>query len=346
MPNNKKEPYESKYLNVDLYAETAFKEIWNFGDHPLITDVYETEHGYMMFGDNGGDVLAVGHLDTVQQDKHVYVEGNNLYSPQLDDRLGVYLLLEVLPNYGFNCDVLLTDSEETGNSTAQFFRPHKQYNWMIEIDRSGALDAALYQYFNPKTEKLLKEVGIKASKGSFTDIAYLDHVGVVGINFSCAYHNNHSMEAYCVLPDLDDQMDRVIEFYHKHKDTFMKNEEHYPDYGYKPATTYKSYRSYSYSDYLSKRGYYKQESVLDDPSCYICHSELCEGLEECVWCGLKFHRNMLVKSFGLCSQCLKTTIGVSDKEIKVVLDSKDDEKTWTLMNDIYYTIIEQGVTNE
>jgi hypothetical protein len=101
------------------------------------------------YKDNGSNTLAVAHLDTVQ--KRGWCELTQLshdtlvFSPKLDDRLGAYVILELLPKLGINVDVLLTTDEESSNSTAMEFKTQKQYNWMVEFDRAGR-DAVLYQY--------------------------------------------------------------------------------------------------------------------------------------------------------------------------------------------------------
>jgi acetylornithine deacetylase/succinyl-diaminopimelate desuccinylase-like protein len=75
------------------------------------------------FRDNGASVLAVAHLDTVvrhQQRLCNFVEtagGEIVYSGALDDRLGAYVILDMLPKLGINVDVLLTVGEESGQST-------------------------------------------------------------------------------------------------------------------------------------------------------------------------------------------------------------------------------------
>ena len=46
-----------------------------------------------------------------------------VHSGALDDRLGAYIILDLLPKLGINVDVLLTVGEEQGRSTANFFAP-------------------------------------------------------------------------------------------------------------------------------------------------------------------------------------------------------------------------------
>src|SRR4051794_30743638 len=79
---------------------------------------------YYYYRDNGSDILAVAHLDTVglahQRACHfVDTEGGPVvYSRALDDRLGAYIILDLLPALGITHDILLTVGEESGQSTA------------------------------------------------------------------------------------------------------------------------------------------------------------------------------------------------------------------------------------
>lgn len=96
--------------------------------------------GRHIFIDRGASILAVAHLDTVVSEMHFFtgVIGRKLYifNAQLDDRLGAYLLLHTLTKMlgpkAF--DILLTEDEEAGKSTAYDFETEKQYNWMFSLD--------------------------------------------------------------------------------------------------------------------------------------------------------------------------------------------------------------------
>ena len=93
-------------------------------------DVTHTPKGPLIFQDNGADILAVAHLDTVsthkQRKRAPRFIGPKVYTPQLDDRLGVYAILHMLPKHNIRCDVLLTDGEESCASTARFFETEKR----------------------------------------------------------------------------------------------------------------------------------------------------------------------------------------------------------------------------
>ena len=168
-------------------------------DFTHLGDTTYTPDGPLVFIDRGASILGVAHLDYVQWTQPQR-RGNIVRCPQLDDRLGVWILLDVLPSYGVKCDVLLTDSEEKGLSTGAYFDPPKQYNWMFQFDRAG-VDAAMYQYERATHRAMLHDYGITVNPGSFSDISTMDHLQCVGINFGCGYHNQHTSECYANLHD-------------------------------------------------------------------------------------------------------------------------------------------------
>ena len=148
------------------------------------------------FKDNGSSVLAVAHLDTVmpaerRAARFVDTEaGTVVFSGALDDRLGAYIILELLPALGITYDWLLTVGEETGQSTADFFEPAKDYDWIIEFDRGGT-DVVMYQYEDSDTRKAVLDCGAMIGDGIFSDISYMEHLGVKGFNWGCGYRDYH-----------------------------------------------------------------------------------------------------------------------------------------------------------
>lgn len=150
-----------------------------------------------MFIDNGAKVLAVAHLDATGAEPHfgrVSIKGDEwVLARWLDDRLGVFLILDVLPHF-FTYDILLTSGEETGKSSARFFNPPKgrEYNWMFEPDRMRT-DVVHYQYYSHQMSEAVKAAGFTVyTHGSYSDIAELDDLGCCGINWGIGYEDNHS----------------------------------------------------------------------------------------------------------------------------------------------------------
>lgn len=185
---------------------------------------------FYLFKDNGSRVLAVAHLDTVglphQRGCHfLQTEGGLVvYSRALDDRLGAYVILDMLPKLGIETDLLLTVGEESGNSTAAYFDPPKQYDWMIEFDRGGT-DVVMYQYDDDDTRRLVKASGARVGDGILSDICYLEHLGVKGFNWGVGYRDYHSPRAHAYLDDTFNMVDRFVLFHEMNEGFYLPHEE-------------------------------------------------------------------------------------------------------------------------
>lgn len=211
------------------------------------------QHGFI---DNDADVLAVAHLDIapgIQKYQHVfYVTVNNVvHSVALDDRLGAYLICEFLPSLGLKYDILLTENEEVGASTATDFDPKgKKYNWMFQFDRRGN-DVVLYEYDSKALEQKLVKCGFRVGTGSFSDICYLEDLEIKGMNFGVGYFNEHSLSCHANLKITAQQVDRFLSFYWAYYEQKMYHEPlAYVYSSYLPANRYyysgsKKYKKYS-----------------------------------------------------------------------------------------------------
>jgi hypothetical protein len=268
-----------EYDTLDLFESLG--KLWN--DSERDTNRY-------LYLDRGEDsrVLFVAHLDTVNDfwtpikgkqapkwTKPNYAIKNNkkygdyVQSIALDDRLGVYAGLYMLPALGINCDVLLTLDEEIGASTAKEFKTSKQYNWIFSFDRHD-LNPVLYQYDTDEMRDRLESVGYKISHGTFSDICYLDHLGVSGINFGIGYQNEHSQKCTAYLSDFDYCIDMFVKFYEKYKD------EHMP---YTPVPKYTAHNGY-YSHVWDEL-----EDWPNDGFCKVCGVQLLDtSVGICIMC--------------------------------------------------------------
>lgn len=165
----------------------------------------------------GSGILAVAHTDTVQQGTKFVVQRHKdctiIHNSRLDDRLGVYTITELLPKLGIHLDILLTENEERGCSTAKDFKTDKAYSWLVEFDRCGN-DVVSYEY---DFEDVLKEF-FKPGHGTFSDISMLQELKVKAFNVGVGYQNEHSANAYFVLEQYVNQIERFLRFYAKYKD--------------------------------------------------------------------------------------------------------------------------------
>jgi hypothetical protein len=181
------------------------------------------EDGPLVHLRRGGSVLGVAHMDYVNVPnrwKYKKRKGT-VTTPRLDDRLGVWVLLDYLPTIGIELDLLLCDSEEVGASTA---RHHAEtsakeagYNWLVEFDRRGD-DVVLYDYEDDETWlSAVKAGGFDVGQGSFSDISCLCGLGVCGFNVGVGYHNEHSSHCHCDLVQLKGNLDLFARFYESSK---------------------------------------------------------------------------------------------------------------------------------
>lgn len=172
--------------------------------------------GHLIFQDNGARVLAVGHLDAVLYSSP-RIRGNRIYCPQLDDRLGVATILN-LPAF-VQVDILLTDNEERGRSTACFFDAPRQYNWIVEFDRQGT-GCVTYQYDDPAWVNAIKANALY-EYGSYSDIVDLGHLKASGVNWGVGYHNQHTQNCFVDVREHDLMVRQFLDFYRaNHKKSF------------------------------------------------------------------------------------------------------------------------------
>lgn len=174
------------------------------------------------YRDNGADILAVAHMDTVQQGTHFKSikigDEEIVYSPRLDDRLGVYTIGFLLPMLGVKCDVLLTEDEETYNSSATGFNTTKDYKWIFSFDRAGS-DVVTYQYDDDQFHSALKDAHFYVSTGSYSDICDLDFLEVCGLNVGTGLRDGHGMYANFSMLQYKDQVRKFMAFYREYRNT-------------------------------------------------------------------------------------------------------------------------------
>jgi hypothetical protein len=172
--------------------------------------------GGCWFKDNGGSILAVAHMDSVQEKKDFGIckmtDKTLIFSPTLDNRLGVFTILDLLPKLGIVFDVLLTTDEEICNSTASKFETVKDYNWIFSFDRAGT-DVVTYDYDEDQWEGAIKSAGFELGIGSYSDICELEHLGCSAANFGDGLVNGHSEYAFTVWQDYVDNVNKFLTFY-------------------------------------------------------------------------------------------------------------------------------------
>ena len=161
----------------------------------------------------------------VLSEEWVAEKAAKLGGPVVDDRLGCALAL--------GCrswaDLLFTDCEEDGESTAAYFQAPRAYNWIIGFDRRGT-DVVTYDYKDKDWLSAL-ESQFTIGHGSFSDIGYLEKLGTACVNMGIGYYNEHTTNAFWKPQETEEQLNRLYAFWSKYSETQFN---HVPP---KPSTT-------------------------------------------------------------------------------------------------------------
>ncbi len=222
------------------FSQTALKRVCEMHETEFL-EAYDMEHwiiesrqtdNFYLFKDNGAKVLAVAHLDTVMDHEDRTANfvntaaGPVIFSGALDDRLGAYTILELLPKLGIQYDILLTVGEESGRSTAQYFTPPegKEYHWMIEFDRGGT-DVVMYQYDDIEMRQLVSDSGARPNDGIFSDISYMEHLEIKGFNWGVGYRDYHGPKSHAFLDDYWKMITYYLKFHENNADTYLPHDQ-------------------------------------------------------------------------------------------------------------------------
>jgi len=79
------------------------------------------------------------------------------------------------------------------------------------------MDTVMYQYHDKATEDLLNSQNFIVGQGSFSDIAFLEHLGVKGFNFGVGYYDNHARESNAIESHVLHNIRLFKDFYDKYK---------------------------------------------------------------------------------------------------------------------------------
>ena len=228
------------------------------------------------FKDNGANILVVAHLDTVIDTNHfaeAKITGETIYyNPKLDDRLGAYTILDILPRLDVMVDILFTENEEMGMSTAGDFKTDKKYNWIVEFDRKGD-DVVSYNYDFEDVLLGYFEVGL----GAFSDISALEHLGCKGFNVGVGYHREHFMDSFMKLTEFVSQIARFMIFYNDNRNTYYPHEE--SDYSWQPI--YNSNIDHQESDTIPD--WKDEKGIFSNKKCTL-HDLGAEWEDRELWC--------------------------------------------------------------
>ncbi len=167
-----------------------------------------------VYVDNGAPLLLVAHIDTVQPPR---LDSANR-GAGFDDRLGVYLGHTLATERPDLFDLLLTDYEECGRSTAEFFEPTHAYRLVVGLDREGE-DYVDYGLASDELRDALARAGFIRGVGSYSDVCSMGHVRCNKFNVGLGIAGSHSAHSTFDQGVFERQTRRLMAFVDRHRDT-------------------------------------------------------------------------------------------------------------------------------
>lgn len=232
--------------------------------------------------------LAVAHLDTVQSPRlDEYDDTLEVWSGAgFDDRSGLYACMKLYQQRD-NVAVLLTDNEETGQTTAQWaseplerWMAHtKQYiSLMIEFDRAEN-DFVFYEYYSGDINTIMSRLGVSSGVGSYSDICWLQDLDVCGINLGIGYINAHSTMSYQSMPQLEHTIRIGTILADKAREDFFENEPWTKQFsrGRWPNSAWGGGTSYTYKDSRYFDDYEEEDEEEAQAKAYAEYAEELES---------------------------------------------------------------------
>lgn len=183
-------------------------------EQELLYDVRSRQAERYKLSRRGGLILGVAHCDFVTSAWSMpkMIRPGTVRAGQVDDRVGVWLLLDILPEIIPTFDVLLTTDEEIGQSSAGEVLESLEYNWTFQFDRRGT-DFVHYGLASVDfVEEFKRSTGIVQGIGSFSDICMLPDSCGSRVNVGTGYHNEHSPSATVDLQECFEQVQRFAQF--------------------------------------------------------------------------------------------------------------------------------------
>jgi hypothetical protein len=196
-----------QFSSLLQYDEDGLK---NFLDNKFLPNYYDKEH--LIIDKNYtiavGDlpVGLVAHLDIAvpvpaREDIHYDKTANIIYGNNglgADDRAGVFGIMTLLKKTKYRPTVIFTLGEEKGGEgvydlVQKYPKPPTELNFLIELDREGAMDAVYYRCNNQEFEYYIESFGFIENFGTFSDISIVaPKWDIAAVNLSIGYYYEHT----------------------------------------------------------------------------------------------------------------------------------------------------------
>lgn len=254
-----------------------------------------------------GHCLLVAHLDTVQIPQIYGRLQNRLYGCGFDDRLGVAVAMALFSSR-LDCDILLTDFEEKGKSTAVLVPTEalRKYTRIFGLDRGG-MDFVDYDLSDESlisaAEKYLKT---EIAFGSFSDICFLENPACSCLNLGLGHYGSHDQNAFVEIAETAARYQQINDL------ITATSQGVYPA----PEKTAFSWKGYGRE--------WKDDFAFNDDTPWSYSIKPPSAGEYCEWC-----LDVLLpeeKKNGICDACKRD----QERELAKYSKPQKREKTWAL----------------
>lgn len=147
-----------------------------------------------------------------------------------DDRAGIFIILKLVAD-GYRPYILLTTDEEIGGMGAmtaadRIYAPPLKF--ILELDRQGANDAAMYECGNQQFMDMLREYDFEPVSGTFSDIClFAPEWNIAAANLSVGYYYEHTPWEILYVKEMESTLRRV--------EQMLDNIENFGYYDYQPV---------------------------------------------------------------------------------------------------------------
>ena len=183
-----------------------------------------------------------------------------------DDRAGIFLILKIVAE-GYRPHILLTTDEEIGGRGAlaaadEMIIPDVKF--ILELDRQGSHDAAMYECDNVDFMTMLEQYGFEPVSGTFSDICFFaPDWDIAAANLSVGYYHEHTPWEMLVISDMENTLKKVKQI--------LDNIDNFPYYHFEPIE-YTTYRGYSCANGWDWPGAYDDINLRAE-ACYAANKK-------------------------------------------------------------------------
>lgn len=187
-----------------------------------------------------------------------------------DDRAGIFIILKLIAA-GYRPHILLTTDEEIGGGGALAAAekiPVPDIKFILELDRMGSNDAAMYDCDNKEFKDMLRGYGFTPVSGTFSDICFFaPDWDIAAANLSVGYYHEHTPWEMLVIKEMENTIKVVMQI--------LDNVDNFPYYKFEPCEYKPSY----YQHYFYDGDDWDYKGAMDDINfraemSYIAHKEI------------------------------------------------------------------------